>query len=173
MLELLAVQVSGPDDSGNHDTAVSLLTWSRMNSPLPQPRNADGARTKMYTNNQILDCPASEAVSLCLLDELHLDEQQEMVDIFVLEINELLVKLHEAMTRSNYENAKFVLRAMKGMCSMIGAHGVSNLCNMLHGCKMEKEEWNAKLAILRDLVQQSCDFFENAVVRKGQHVGKL
>lgn len=167
------MQVSGPDDSGNHDTAVSLLTWSRMNSPLPQPRNADGARTKMYTNNQILDCPASEAVSLCLLDELHLDEQQEMVDIFVLEINELLVRLQEALTRNNYENAKFVLRAMKGMCSMMGAHGVSNMCNMLHGCKMEKEEWEAELAKLSTVVQQSGDFFENAVARKRQHAGEL
>ena len=101
---------------------------------------------KILTNDQILDCPASEAFDLCLLNELQLDEQQEIVDIFVLEINELLVKLREAMTRSNYENATFVLRAMKGMCSMVGAHGVSNLCNMLHGCTMEKEEWDAELA---------------------------
>ena len=59
---------------------------------------------------------------------------------------------------------------MKGMCSMMGAHGVSNMCNMLHGCKMEKEEWEAELAKLSTVVQQSGDFFENAVARKGQHV---
>ena len=126
---------------------------------------------KMYTNDQMIDCPASEAVDLCQLDELQLD--QEIVDIFVLEINELLVKLQEAMTRSNYEEADFFFLTMKGMCSMIGAHGVSNLCNMLHGCTMEKEEWDAELAKLRTVVQQSCDFFENAVARKGQHVADM
>ena len=33
------------------------------------------------TNDQILDCPASEAFDLCLFDELQLD--QEIVDTFV------------------------------------------------------------------------------------------
>lgn len=106
---------------------------------------------------------SEEAFDPRTMQEFALDERRDLADVFISDVNELLMTLQGAVQICDYALAYSTLHAMKGTCMNLGARQVGEMCHTLRGRTMEKEEWEAELVNLRTVVQQAFDYLERAV----------